>query len=214
MTVHAQGVVHRDIKPDNLLLTEDDVLKIVDFGVSEMFEKQSEMMTAKSAGSPAFLPPELCVTRHGDISGKAADIWSMGVSLYCLRFGRIPFERTGVLELYEAIKNDNVEIEPENEPQFVDLIRRVLEKDPKQRITMAALRVWRTSNFLILLAKSSQEHPWVTKNGTDPLLSAEENTADLVEPPSELEVNHAITTKMGNLLVMVGVVSLIRHLLH
>lgn len=51
--LHAQGVAHRDIKPDNCLLTEDDVLKIVDFGVSEMFEKSSEMLTAKSAGSPA-----------------------------------------------------------------------------------------------------------------------------------------------------------------
>jgi [calcium/calmodulin-dependent protein kinase] kinase len=50
-----------------------------------------------------------------------------------------------------------------------------------------------------------QEHPWVTKNGKDPLLSAEENTADLVEPPSELEVNHAITAKMKNLLVVVGI---------
>lgn len=114
--VHAQGIAHRDIKPDNLLLTEDDVLKIVDFGVSEMFEKSSDMMTAKSAGSPAFLPPELCITKHGDVSGKAADIWSMGVSLYCLRFGKIPFERSGVLELYEAIRNDPVEIEPDCEP--------------------------------------------------------------------------------------------------
>lgn len=139
--VHAQGVVHRDIKPDNLLLTEDDVLKIVDFGVSEMFEKASDMMTAKSAGSPAFLPPELCVTKHGNISGKAADIWSMGVSLYCLRFGHIPFERSAVLELYECIKTDEPQVDAKDDPEFCDLMRKLLEKDPTKRITMAELRV-------------------------------------------------------------------------
>jgi [calcium/calmodulin-dependent protein kinase] kinase len=122
-------------------LTEDDVLKIVDFGVSEMFEKASEMRTAKSAGSPAFLPPELCVTKHGDISGKAADIWSMGISLYCLRFGKIPFERSGILELYEAIKNDEPELQSDCEPEFCDLMHKLLEKDPKRRITMPQLRV-------------------------------------------------------------------------
>lgn len=104
--VHAQGIVHRDIKPDNLLLTADDVLKIVDFGVSEIFEKNAPMMTAKSAGSPAFLPPELCVAGHGDVSGTAADIWSMGVTLYCLMFGCLPFNHGGVMELYSAIIND------------------------------------------------------------------------------------------------------------
>ncbi|TVY44800.1 Calcium/calmodulin-dependent protein kinase kinase [Lachnellula occidentalis] len=196
--LHAQGVVHRDIKPDNLLLTEDDVLKIVDFGVSEMFEKSSEMRTAKSAGSPAFLPPELCVMKHGNISGKAADIWSIGVSLYCLRFGRIPFEKTGVLELYEAIKNDDLEIEPNNEPDFCDLMRRLLDKDPSKRITMQEIR----------------EHSWVTKNGTDPLLPAEENTSDLIEPPSEIEVNHAITTRMRNLLMMMKAVKKFKGLLN
>lgn len=102
--LHAQGIIHRDIKPDNCLITHDDVLKIVDFGVSEMFEKDSDMHTAKSAGSPAFMPPELCVVRHGAVSGKAADIWSMGVTLYCLRYGKIPFEKSGMLELYESIK--------------------------------------------------------------------------------------------------------------
>ena len=140
--LHAQGVVHRDIKPDNLLLTEDDVLKIVDFGVSEMFEKQSEMLTAKSAGSPAFLPPELCVAKHGGISGKAADIWSMGVTLYCLRFGSIPFQRAGVLDLYESIKRDELSISPgECSEKLRDLLTKILEKDPAKRIKMPDIRV-------------------------------------------------------------------------
>lgn len=139
--LHNQGVVHRDIKPDNLLLTDDDVLKIVDFGVSEMFEKPEDMRTAKSAGSPAFLPPELCVARHGDVSGTAADIWSMGVSLYCLRYGHIPFNRPGVLEMYEAITTDKVELSEDENPHFRDLILRLMEKDPEQRIKMYQIRV-------------------------------------------------------------------------
>ena len=139
--MHAQGVVHRDIKPDNLLLTEDDVLKVVDFGVSEMFEKSDVMRTTKFAGSPAFLPPELCVAKHGRVSGKAADIWSMGVSLYCLRYGKIPFERSSVLEMYEAIKTESAKMEPDEDEDFVDLMVKVLEKDPEKRIRMDELRV-------------------------------------------------------------------------
>ncbi len=106
-----------------------------------MFEKASEMMTAKSAGSPAFLPPELCVARHGDISGKAADIWSMGVTLYCLRFGRIPFEKNGVLELYDAIRSDDIPFDLDINPDLRDLLLRILEKDPSKRIKMRELRV-------------------------------------------------------------------------
>jgi [calcium/calmodulin-dependent protein kinase] kinase len=139
--VHSQGVVHRDIKPENLLLTEDDVLKIVDFGVSEMFEKTKEMRTSKPAGSPAFLPPELCVPKHGDVSGRAADIWSMGVSLYCLRYGRIPFEREGVLDMYQAIRTETPRFPQDENPDFVDLMGRLMEKDPEKRITMPELRV-------------------------------------------------------------------------
>ncbi|KAE9576891.1 hypothetical protein CGMCC3_g7077 [Colletotrichum fructicola] len=183
--LHEQGVIHRDIKPDNLLLTEDDVLKIVDFGVSEMFEKPGDgMMTAKSAGSPAFLAPELCVVRHGDVDGKAADIWSMGVSLYCLRYGKIPFEHDGVLEMYEAIKTESPRLPEDEDPDFVDLMNRILEKDPKKRIPMAELR----------------EHAWVTKGGTDLLLSKEDNCAALIELPNELELNRAFTRKMNHLL--------------
>ncbi|KAL9602591.1 MAG: hypothetical protein Q9219_001735 [cf. Caloplaca sp. 3 TL-2023] len=197
--LHAQGVVHRDIKPDNCLLTEDNVLKVVDFGVSEMFEKSSEMITAKSAGSPAFMPPELCVAKHGDISGKAADIWSMGVTLYCLRFGKIPFEKSGVLQLYECIRNEPLSINSGSacSNDLKNLITRLLEKDPKKRITMDDLR----------------KHPWVTNNGEDLLLSKEENTADLVEPPTEEETNNAITGNLGNVMVLMKAVKAFKKLL-
>ena len=144
--LHAQGIIHRDIKPDNCLVTNDDVLKIVDFGVSEMFEKDSTMATAKSAGSPAFMPPELCVAKHGQVSGRAADIWSMGVTLYCLRYGHIPFEKGSIFELYESIRQDNLTLDDEQDANFADMMTRLLEKDPEERITMEELRV---SSFFI-----------------------------------------------------------------
>lgn len=139
--LHAQGIIHRDIKPDNCLITDDDVLKIVDFGVSEMFEKASDMATAKSAGSPAFMPPELCVAKHGQISGRAADIWSMGVTLFCLRYGHIPFEKSNMLDLYESIRTEELPIKEEKDVNFADLMKRLLEKNPEKRITMEELRV-------------------------------------------------------------------------
>jgi serine/threonine protein kinase len=139
--VHGQGIIHRDIKPDNCLVTQDDVLKIVDFGVSEMFDKEGEMKTAKSAGSPAFMPPELCVAKHGEVSGKAADVWSMGCTLFCLLFGRIPFEKHGMLELYQAIRNDEPVFDDGCNPELVDLLKRLLEKNPEKRITTDEIRV-------------------------------------------------------------------------
>ncbi|KAL4868517.1 hypothetical protein BDV12DRAFT_169594 [Aspergillus spectabilis] len=195
--LHAQGIVHRDIKPDNCLVTNDDVLKVVDFGVSEMFEKNSDMFTAKSAGSPAFLPPELCVVKHGDVSGKAADIWSMGVTLYCLRYGRLPFEKESIFELYEAIKSDPIVCEDELDDSFKDLITRILEKDPAKRIRMSEMR----------------EHPWVTKNGMDPLLPKSENTAEIVELPTEEEMNLAITNNFGHVLAVMQAVKRFKSLL-
>ncbi|KAH8725972.1 calmodulin dependent protein kinase [Phaeosphaeriaceae sp. PMI808] len=195
--LHAQGVIHRDIKPDNCLVTQDDVLKIVDFGVSEMFDKDGEMRTAKSAGSPAFMPPELCVAKHGQVSGRAADIWSMGCTLYCLLFGRIPFEKHGMIELYQAIRLDEPEFDDTCGDEIRDLLKRLLEKDPSKRITMEEIR----------------EHPWVTRQGTDPLLPKSENVAVIIEPPTDEEVNAAITGNMGHLVTVVQAVKRFKQLL-
>lgn len=105
LLVHNNEIVHRDIKPDNLLLSNDDVLKIVDFGVSEMFHKGDDGML-KSAGSPAFNAPELCAAHHGKVSGKAADIWSMGITLYCLIYGKPPFMSHNLIELMDQIRSE------------------------------------------------------------------------------------------------------------
>jgi len=65
----------------------------------------------------------------------------MGVSLYCLRYGRIPFERGGVLDMYEAIRTDDIKLPEDEDPDFVDLMHKILEKDPDKRIAMPELRV-------------------------------------------------------------------------
>ena len=65
----------------------------------------------------------------------------MGVTLYCLRYGRLPFEKSSIFELYESIRNDVVVCENEEDERFKDLISRLLEKDPAKRISMPELRV-------------------------------------------------------------------------
>ncbi|KAG6046521.1 hypothetical protein E4U17_007862 [Claviceps sp. LM77 group G4] len=161
-----------------------------------MFDKSDSMRVSKSAGSPAFMPPELC-GKHQQVSGKAADIWSMGVTLYCLKYGKIPFNRAGVLEIYEAVKSDAPVLPEGEDADFVDLMGRILEKDPERRITMPELR----------------EHPWVTRGGADPLLCQEDNCANMIEPPNELELSRAFTRKMNHLLSMMKVIHKFKMLL-
>jgi calcium/calmodulin-dependent protein kinase kinase 2 len=103
--VHAQGIIHRDIKPDNLLLDANDVLKIVDFGVSEMFTKEDDRLKS-SSGSPAFASPEMSHAGITTVSGKATDIWAMGVTLYALIYGVLPFSHHNILELYDSIQHE------------------------------------------------------------------------------------------------------------
>ncbi|CAO3565136.1 unnamed protein product [Mortierella alpina] len=183
--LHEHDIIHRDIKPDNLLRSEDGTVKIVDFGVSEMFNKKGDDMTKKSAGSPAFMAPELCRHDHGEVSGRATDIWSMGVTLYCIRYGYLPYVSESILEMHKVIREEEYTIPPENDQRFVDLIKKLLEKDPLKRITIEQLR----------------NDPWLTNDGKEPLISKEENTANAVTEVTEEDLRGAIQ-KIGGLVTV------------
>lgn len=71
-------------------MSDDQSIKLVDFGVSEMFSKEDEERELRTGGSPAFMAPELCMSGHAKVSGKATDIWALGKRIgkccrYCVR---------------------------------------------------------------------------------------------------------------------------------
>jgi len=173
--LHSQKVIHRDIKPENLLVTLNGVVKISDFGVSHLFQNDDDTLT-RSAGSPAFLAPELC-TVDAAASGKAVDIWACGITLYCIAFGHVPFMADNLADIYECIRNDSVEFPETADPLLRDLLEKMLDKNPKTRIKMPEIKA----------------HPWVTCNGTMPL----DNTPPA--SPTVKEVQHVMSNKMMKL---------------
>jgi len=204
--LHYQGIVHRDIKPPNLLATIDNRVKISDFGVSylgrpvhgdDSREENSEAETqddfddearelAKTVGTPAFYAPELCVMEPTEDPlpvTKAIDVWALGITLFCMLFARTPFVDTEFVVMRQIADEDvyiprkrlqpldgksqsrsssnnralpppliagrrsELDISYEDiDDDLYDLLKRLLTKDPRQRITLEEVR----------------HHPWVS----------------------------------------------------
>ena len=92
---HSQGVVHRDLKAENLLLDSEGSIKLADFGFSNYFEEESLLSTF--CGSPPYAAPELFEGKQ--YVGSKVDIWSLGVVLYVLVSGTLPFDGSTLSEL-------------------------------------------------------------------------------------------------------------------
>ena len=136
--LHAQRVIHRDLKHENLLVAADGTFKISDFGVSHAYAGDDDTLQ-QSAGSPAFLAPELCAA--GSVPhGRGVDVWALGVTVYCLLFGKVPWMAENVLEIYEKIRSDPLIIPQPVAADLEDFLRRVLDKDPAKRLTLAEIR--------------------------------------------------------------------------
>lgn len=200
--LHYQNVIHRDIKPANLLVTREHRIKISDFGVSylgrqktdETNGEQSEsdfqevddaIELAKTVGTPAFYAPELCRTEvdvDTPLIDGGIDVWALGVTLYCLIYGRVPFHDINTFALMKIISEEEpyiprYRLKPvaenstsrpnshgrNNQPMMSnkraahdldyeevdenlrDLLRRLLTKDARHRITIPEIK----------------RHPWV-----------------------------------------------------
>ncbi|XP_053130938.1 calcium/calmodulin-dependent protein kinase kinase 1 isoform X2 [Hemicordylus capensis] len=175
--LHYQKIIHRDIKPSNLLLGDDGHVKIADFGVSNQFEGNDAQLSS-TAGTPTFMAPEAISDSGKSFSGKALDVWAMGITLFCFVYGKCPFIDEFILALHNKIKNKPVEFpeEPWVNKDFRSLILRMLDKNPETRITVPEIKL----------------HPWVTKSGEDPL-PLEEDHCTVVEVTEE-EVKNSIKT--------------------
>ena len=173
------NVLHLDIKPDNILLSNEDIVYLADFGMSEMIDqsitspshlgamriastpdpdgsissrsggRRSPSMPRSSSpglgggppqqkGTPAFMSPEMC---RGDGNyTSATDVWSLGVTLYCMLFGKLPFPGRTWSEVTNKILYAEPEIPVDTEPAWTDILMGMLHKDPDERITLVALR--------------------------------------------------------------------------
>lgn len=105
--LHSQNIVHRDIKPQNLLITTSGILKIIDFGVSQILSLWSypSDLCRNYEGSPLFQAPEV-VSGQSEYAGFKVDVWSAGVTLYLLAYGEYPFMDEALLGLYDKILSD------------------------------------------------------------------------------------------------------------
>jgi serine/threonine protein kinase len=133
--LHHQPIFHRDLKPDNILLDNGDHVKLTDFGVSSVAGEDGVL--TQTEGTPAFNAPEEFEDNNMSVDGAKADIWSFGVTVYCVAFGHLPFTGHDIREIGEAIKTQRESYPDWADPLLVDLIKRILQKDPAKRCSLS-----------------------------------------------------------------------------
>lgn len=134
---HAHGVVHRDVKPSNILVTGMDQAKLTDFGIARAQADPSLTQTGLVTGSPAYLAPEVA---SGSTATAASDVWSLGASLYHALAGRPPYDvgENLIGALYKIVNEDPPRL-PDAGP-MATVLEHTMVRDPQQRWTMAQVR--------------------------------------------------------------------------
>ncbi|XP_006863170.1 PREDICTED: maternal embryonic leucine zipper kinase isoform X2 [Chrysochloris asiatica] len=149
--VHSQGYAHRDLKPENLLFDEYHNLKLIDFGLCAKPKGNKDYHLQTCCGSLAYAAPELIQGKS--YLGSEADVWSMGILLYVLMCGFLPFDDDNVMALYKKIMRGKYEVPKWLSHSSIVLLQQMLQVDPKKRISM----------------KNLLNHPWIMQDYNCPV---------------------------------------------
>ncbi|KAF4153305.1 hypothetical protein CNMCM6069_001003 [Aspergillus lentulus] len=163
---HRFNICHRDLKPENILLDSWRNVKLADFGMAALQPAGHWLNT--SCGSPHYAAPEIIYGRK--YRGDKADIWSCGIILYALLTGYLPFDGGDLPSTLRQVKRGEYTIPPELSVEAADLIQRILQKRPEDRITMHG--IWMHP----LLKKYEQFHQAMSHHylGPAPPLTAQD----------------------------------------
>jgi serine/threonine protein kinase len=143
--MHKRGIVHRDLKPENVMVDENDNIKLIDFGIAmkEDARRLTFVNVSATLGTPDYISPEQVKGQRGD---QRSDIYAMGIMLYEMLTGRVPFIGSNPL----AVMNERVltdptpprELNEEISPELQEILYRALERDPRHRYAMAHEMAW------------------------------------------------------------------------
>jgi len=186
---HAQGIYHRDLKPENVLIASDGSAKLSDFGLgalpNSINSENGKLMT--TCGTPNYVAPE--VLSKSGYEGAPADIWSLGVVLYVVMAGCLPFDEPTLPGLFKQIMQAKYDSPPWFSKELKALLNKMICVDASQRITLEALAA----------------DPWVSEGGYTPILGSMEN-ADQGAPEDIFQDNSVaqieVTPSMLNLQTM------------
>lgn len=133
---HRFNICHRDLKPENILLDENKNIKLVDFGMAALQPQNRWLNT--SCGSPHYAAPEIIYGQK--YRGNKVDIWSVGVILYAMLNGYLPFDGDDVNDTLRRVKKGLYSLSPDLSAEAQDLIQRILQSRPENRISMRQIQ--------------------------------------------------------------------------
>ncbi|MBB4713150.1 serine/threonine protein kinase [Streptomyces luteogriseus] len=135
-SAHREGILHRDVKPSNVLISDDGRVVLTDFGIAQVEGDPSITSTGMLVGAPSYISPERA---RGHKPGPAADLWSLGGLLYAAVEGAPPYDKGSAIATLTAVMTEPLE-EPKNAGPLKDVIHGLLTKDPAQRLDDAGAR--------------------------------------------------------------------------